>query len=321
MTRIVIGTRGSELALWQANWVRSALLAAHEGLTVELAIIRTKGDEVLETPLHAMLDKGLFTRQIEEALLAGRVSLAVHSLKDLPTESPAGLALAAVPQREDPADVLISKDGLTLKDLPAGSAVLTGSLRRGAQLLHFRPDLRASPLRGNVPTRLRKLAESDAAATVMARAGLVRLGLAAHITERLAPEEFLPACGQGALGLQVRAADAPVRELLAALDHPPTRRAVSAERAFLAGLGGGCHVPVGAHAIAVDAGAALRVTGMVASLDGSKFLKATVAGPVDEPDAAVGLGRRLADELRAAGCQEILDEVADRPSPATGADR
>ena len=238
MTLIVIGTRGSELALWQANHIRDCLLAGHSDVEVELEIIRTKGDKVLETPLHAMLDKGLFTRQIEDALLAGKVDLAVHSLKDLPTESPERLALAAVPAREDPADALISKDGLALADLPAGSAVLTGSLRRGAQLLHLRPDLELRPLRGNVRTRLRKLTESDAAATVMARAGLVRLGLDGHITERLDPTEFLPACGQGALGLQIRQDDAVVHDRLAFLDDPDARYAVSAERSFLAALGG-----------------------------------------------------------------------------------
>lgn len=317
MTLIVIGTRGSELALWQANHIRDCLLAGHSDVEVELEIIRTRGDKVLETPLHAMLDKGLFTRQIEDALLAGKVDLAVHSLKDLPTESPERLALAAVPTREDPADALISKDGLALADLPAGSAVLTGSLRRGAQLLHLRPDLELRPLRGNVRTRLRKLTESDAAATVMARAGLVRLGLDGHITERLDPTEFLPACGQGALGLQIRQDDAVVHDRLAFLDDPDARYAVSAERGFLAALGGGCQAPVGAYARLTDAG--LKLTGMVASLDGARFLTREIAGPVGDIAEADALGGQLAENLRAAGCQEILDEAA-RQTPKTGTD-
>ena len=317
MTRLVIGTRGSELALWQANHIRDCLQAAHSDLQVELEIIQTKGDKVLDTPLHAMLDKGLFTRQIEEALLAGQVDLAVHSLKDLPTESPEGLALAAVPKREDPADALISKDGLALADLPDGAAVLTGSLRRGAQLLHHRPDLELEPLRGNVPTRLRKLDESDAAATVMARAGLVRLGLDGTITQRLDPADFLPACGQGALGLQIRQDDSAVRERLAVLDDPATRLAVLAERGFLAALGGGCQTPLGAYARMAEA--EMTLTAMVASLDGSRYLKQEVAGPVADAAEADALAGQLAENFQAAGGQEILDEVA-RQTPKTGTD-
>ncbi len=309
MRRIVIGTRGSELALWQANHIRDALLSRNDGLEVALEVIRTTGDEVLETPLHAILDKGLFTRQIEQALLAGRVDLAVHSLKDLPTQLPAGLEIAAVPPREDPADVLVAKQGRTLGDLPSGAAVLTGSLRRRAQLLHLRPDLQILPVRGNVPTRLKKLAESDAAATIMARAGLVRLGLDENITERLAPAEFLPACGQGALALQVRCDDAAVGELLAPLNDPEARRAVSAERALLAELEGGCEVPLGAFAETVDNGKSLRIIGMVASLDGVRMLRAGASAPLDTPDAPRELGRRLASDLREAGAREILDSI------------
>ena len=310
MRRLVIGTRGSELALWQANHVRDALRARGDGLEVTLEIIRTTGEEAVEDPLYHMLDKGLFTRQIEQALLDGRVDLAVHSLKDLPTQLPDGLEIAAVTAREDPADVLVAKDGLTLDRLPEGAAVLTGSLRRRSQLLHLRPDLRVPPVRGNVPTRLRKLAESDAAATIMARAGLVRLALEGHITERLEPTEFLPACGQGALALQVRCGDDGVRELVAPLNDPQTRHAVSAERAFLADLQGGCQVPLGAYAQVADNGTSLRMMGMVASLDGVRLLRAAGSVPLDGPDAPGQLGRKLAADLRAAGCQEILDSVA-----------
>jgi hydroxymethylbilane synthase len=317
----VIGTRGSELALWQANYIRHALLARCNGLEVALDVIRTTGDKALERPLHAMLDKGLFTRQIEQALLDGRVDLAVHSLKDLPTQLPAGLDIPAVTAREDPADVLVAKEGRSLGDLPPGAAVLTGSLRRRAQLLHLRPDLEVLPVRGNVPTRLRKLAESNAAATIMARAGLVRLGLDGHITERLAPAEFLPACGQGALALEARSDDAAVGNLLAPLNDPDTRQAVSAERAFLAELEGGCHVPLGAYARIADNGAHLGITGMVASLDGVRMVRAEVSAPLDAPDAAQELGWRLASDLRAAGCQEILDSMDTSQPNATEAGR
>ena len=315
MRRLVIGSRGSDLALWQANHVRSALQAAHDGLDVDIEIIRTKGDRVLETPLHAMLDKGLFTREIESALLAGQVDLAVHSLKDLPVELPGGLVLAAVSKREDPADVLVARTAGGLADLPAGAAVLTGSLRRAAQVLNARADLEIRPVRGNVPTRLRKLDGSDAAAIVLARAGLVRLGLAGRVTHRLDPAEFLPACGQGALGIERRAGDETTAELLAVLDDTATRAAVTAERTFLADLGGGCHAPIGAFARIADDGRTFRATGMVASLDGRRLLRRTVSVERTGPDAAEPLGRALADALRQAGCMEILAEIDAEPPP------
>lgn len=316
MNPLAIGTRGSALALWQAHHVRSALLARWDGLEVTLEIIRTPGDQPGDTPLYQMPDTGLFTRRIEQALMDGRVDLAVHSLKDLPTDMPAGLEIAAVSAREDPADALVAKDGLTLAGLPEGATVLTGSLRRRAQLLHRRPDLRVAPIRGNVPTRLRKLAESEAAATVMARAGLVRLGLEAQITERLDPAEFLPACGQGALAMQVRRDDGGARERVAPLNDPHARDAVSAERAFLADLQGGCQVPLGAYAEVTDGGASLRMIGMVSSLDGVRLLRSAGTVPLDAPDAPQRLGRQLANELRQAGAREILDEIAQARAEA-----
>ena len=225
-----------------------------------------------------------------------------------------GLEIAAVPPREDPADVLIATDGLTLANLPRGAVVLTGSPRRRAQLLHLRPDLAVRPVRGNVPTRLRKLAESDAAATILARAGLVRLGLDDRITERFDPAAFLPACGQGALAIEIRRDDDAVRERIAPLNDPAARHAVSAERALLADLHAGCRVPVGAWAEAADGGAALRMTAMVASPDGARLLRAAGSTPLDTPEAPQELGRRIASDLRAAGCQDILDSFAeDRP--------
>jgi len=312
MRRIVIGTRGSDLALWQANHVRDALLGAHDDLEVELQIIHTKGDLVLQTPLHKMLDKGLFTKEIESALLAGTIDLAVHSLKDLPTELPAGLALAAIGKREDPADVLIGKTSDTLDALPQGAGLLTGSLRRAAQVLDARPDLDVRPVRGNVATRLRKLDESDAAAIVLARAGLVRLGLADRVTQRFDPEQFLPACGQGALGIEIRDGDAEVADLLAPLDHPATRAAVTAERTFLSALGGGCQAPIGAFGRICEDGR-LVLTGMVASLDGARLVKQTAKSPdpaAGAAEAAEALGHGLAQAVCLKGAREILDEIA-----------
>jgi len=310
VSRVVIGTRGSALAKWQANFVRRALLATRDDLRVDLEIIRTKGDAILHVALHEMLDKGLFTKEIEAALLAGRIDLAVHSLKDLPTDLPDGLALAAIPAREDPADVLVSKHAATLDDLPPGAEVLSGSLRRRAQLLHRRSDLKVLPVRGNVQTRLRKLDESGAEGMILARAGLARLGLLDRATRRLDPNDFLPACGQGALAIEIRSDDPSTADLLKPLDDAFARVSVTAERTFLAALGGGCQVPLGAHARLDDDGSALTLTGMVASLDGRRLLRRTVSAPLAGPHGAEALGRQLADGLLADGCREILDEIA-----------
>ena len=320
MTRpLVIGTRGSRLAMWQANHVRDALLNLHSDLRVSLEVIRTKGDKVLQTPLHAMLDKGLFTKEIENALLGRSVDLAVHSLKDLPTELTDGLTVAATLHREDPADVLVAKDAQKLDELPEGAEVLTGSLRRSAQLLHRRKDLRISPVRGNVETRLTKLEESGARALILAAAGLKRLGLIHRATERLDPEEFLPACGQGAVVVEIRCDDEALRDMLNPLDHLETRSAVTAERAFLGSLGGGCQVPIGAYARTTEAGTKLTITGMVADLDGSQLLKRTITTDVVSPDAGEQLGKQLAEQLLTAGAQEILEKVVNASNPASEA--
>ncbi len=224
MSSIVIGSRGSPLAMWQANHVRDAIIAGNGNLRVDIKIIKTKGDQALATENFSSLVKGLFTKEIENELLAGSVHLAVHSLKDLPTElADDRLDVAVITKREDPADVLVSKNGLLLDELPAGAEVRTGSLRRKSQLLHKRPDLKVSPVRGNVQTRLGKLDESDSDAMILAAAGLVRCGLSRRITERLDPADFLPACGQGALAIEIKKDEDQLRKILTPLDHNPTR--------------------------------------------------------------------------------------------------
>ncbi len=312
MKPVVIGTRGSPLAMWQANFVRDAILQLDTSLTVELKVIKTSGDQALLAPGRAGLDKGMFTTEIENELLAGSISLAVHSLKDLPTDIPSGLSITAIAAREDPADAVIAKSKLPLAQLPPGAAVLTGSLRRTSQLLARRSDLIVQPVRGNVQTRLGKLADSDAEAIVLACAGLIRAGLADRITERLDPTQFLPACGQGALALEIRSDNDAMRELLSPLDDMPTRLAVSAERAMLAGLGGGCQVPVGAFGRFAGDADTMTLTGMVASLDGAQVLRATVTGAVTNEAGAVGLGDELCQQLRDQGCGRILSAIAEQ---------
>ncbi|MCY2929219.1 MAG: hydroxymethylbilane synthase [Planctomycetota bacterium] len=311
MRRLVIATRGSELALWQARHVREALQRAHPGLEVELKIVHTQGDKVLDVPLQA-LDKGMFTREIQVALLEESADLAVHSLKDLPTEPVEGLALGAVCTREDPADALITKGPVTLEALPHGAKVLSGSPRRIAQVLHRRPDVQVLPLRGNIQTRLRKFDESDAAAMLLARAGLVRLGLAGRISARLDPGDFVPACAQGALGVEIRLADSEVAALLGPLNDVPVRLAVTAERAFLKALGGGCKIPAGAFARFERT--TLTIVGMVAALDGARLVKQTLAGEVASASAAETLGLRLGQAVLQAGGREILKAVDSQAS-------
>jgi len=310
LTLLKIGTRGSPLAMWQAEYVRRALLAAHPGIEVELEVIRTTGDVELSEPLSQIGGTGVFTKEIENALLRRRVDAAVHSLKDLPTQPAGGLRLAAILAREDPADALISRERRTLAQLPAGAELLTGSPRRRAQLLHRRPDLKIAPVRGNVQTRLKKFDESGAQAILLARAGMVRLNLSDRITERLDPADFLPACGQGALAVQVRADDERAAEMCSALEDRPTRLATTAERAFLAGLGGGCLAPVGAYGRLTPGRKQFALTGMVAALDGSRLIRRTVEGVAGEAADAVALGERLAEQLRTEGAEEILRDVA-----------
>ncbi|MBK9712836.1 MAG: hydroxymethylbilane synthase [Kouleothrix sp.] len=297
---VTIGTRSSKLALAQTHMMRDALLAAHPDLTVAIEHITTKGDVILDRPLSAIGDKGLFVTEIEDALRAGRIDLAVHSAKDLPSELPPDMALAAFPPRADPRDALIARDGLRLADLPAGACVGTSSMRRTCQLRHARPDLRIEDLRGNVDTRLRKLREGQYDAIVLAAAGLERLGLADQVSEYLDPTLMLPAVSQGILGIEVRAADTAVAALLAPLDDPLARVAATAERAFLARIGGGCQVPVAAYARLV--GGALELAGMIGSRDG-RLVRGEIAGPADDP---ASLGAQLAERLLDDGGRELL---------------
>jgi hydroxymethylbilane synthase len=308
--KVRIGTRGSPLARWQADWVAGRLRALHPGLVVALVEIKTQGDRDRNTPLAAIGGQGLFTKEIQRALLVGDVEIAVHSLKDLPTDGPEALTLGAVPPREDMADALIAPIHRTLDALPAGARVGTGSLRRRAQLLFLRPDLNVVAIRGNVQTRLNQATGGTLDAVILAEAGLRRLGLELQITERLGPPRFLPAVGQGALGIECRADDAATRALLAPLDDPDTRRAVLAERRTLAELEGGCMIPMAAwgHATAdtdADVGG-LTLDAAVFDPDGRERVFASLTGPPDAPD---DLGFRVALALRQQGADRLLGRV------------
>ena len=299
-----LGTRGSRLALWQAERVSALLRERHPALVVEPVVIETVGDRVLDTALSKIGDKGLFTAELEQALRERRIDAAVHSLKDLPTELPADLALGAVLDREDPRDALVSREGKRLHELAPGTRVGTSSLRRRAQLLSAHPQLVAADLRGNVPTRLEKVARGDVEAAILARAGLQRLGLGSRVTEVLEPEQMLPAPGQGALAIERRADDAAVAARLDALDDPATRLATAAERALLARLEGGCQVPVGALATITPTG--LRLEGLVADPEGSRVLRDALEGAPRGPEESARLGAALGERLLAAGADAIL---------------
>ncbi len=299
-----IGTRGSKLALWQAEWVKSRLEDLHSGLKVELTIIKTKGDKILDVPLAKVGGKGLFVKEIEEALLAGRIDLAVHSMKDMPAEIPTGLCIGAVPAREVPADALISREGQTLNALPHGARIGTSSLRRASQLRRVRPDIEIVALRGNLDTRLRKLDEGRMDAIVLAAAGVRRLGLEARISQKLSAEVMLPAVGQGALCIETRDGDDTVASLVGPLEDEATRIAVTAERAFLHRLEGGCQVPIAGHATLHDG--QLTVRGLVSDLEGQTIIQATRDG---QPAEAESIGRDLAEHLLAQGAQAVLDRL------------
>lgn len=302
--RLTIGTRGSALARWQAEWVKTRLLAAHPGIEVSLAIIKTTGDKILDVPLAKVGGKGLFVKEIEEALLAGTIDVAVHSMKDVPTRLPDALHLAAIPAREIPYDAVVSRAGVPLANLPAGATIGTSSLRRQAQLLAYRPDFKIASLRGNLDTRLRKVEEGAMDAVVLAAAGLRRLGWEARITEILSPAICLPAIGQGALGIECRREDARVNGLVTVLDDADSRLCVEAERAFLARLEGGCQVPIAAHGTL--AGGRLRLAGLIAGVRGEQVLRDELAGsPGDGPV----LGRELAERLLGRGGDAILRAV------------
>jgi hydroxymethylbilane synthase len=298
---LVIASRGSQLALWQARWVQQRL--AGSGRESRIEIIKTTGDKITDVPLAKVGAKGLFTKEIEEALLDGRADLAVHSLKDLPTELPAGLVLAAVPEREDPRDAIV---GRLLADLQPGAKVGTSSLRRAAQLRRLRPDLAVESIRGNLDTRLRKLDEGQYETIVLAAAGLRRLGWKDRIAEILEPAAMCPAVGQGALAIETREFGTG-RAACLALNHIPTRQSVAAERGVLAALGGGCQVPIGAHAVVE--GIRLRLLGVVASPDGSELVRQEAEGLAADADR---IGRKLGEGLLASGARAILDAVYAR---------
>lgn len=302
-SRVVIATRGSDLALWQSRWVKSRLEALHPGITVELRTLKTTGDRFLNASLQAIGGKGAFTKEITDAVLRGDADVAVHSLKDLPTQAEPGLRVWAYPQRFDSRDAWIGRDGLRYRDLKPGARVATGSLRRVAQLKHGHPGVEAEPIRGNLNTRLRKFDEGTMDGMFLAVAGLERLGWAERITERLDPGIFLPAPGQGALAVEGRD-DAATQALLAPMDDPDTRDTVAAERAFLAELEAGCQIPVAASAVL--RGTAVALDGLVAGLDGSEVLRDTGEGPRSE---AAAVGRALARRLVERGAGRILDAV------------
>jgi len=299
-----IGTRGSKLAVTQSEWVKAKIEARHPHVRVELVRIKTTGDKILDSPLSKIGGKGLFVKEIEDALLDRRVDMAVHSMKDVPAQLPDDLFLAAFPEREDSGDALVSANGLDLEHLTPHSRVGTSSLRRAAQLLHLRPDLELVPLRGNVDTRLRKVEAGELHAVVLAAAGLKRLGLADRITQIISPDEILPAVGQGALGLEARQEDAETIRILDFLNHPATEIAVRAERAFLKKLEGGCQVPIAG--LARLQGDRVRFRGMVAELDGSHIFKEETEGPSDRAEA---VGIACAEKLLAAGADRVLQKI------------
>ncbi len=308
---IIIGTRGSQLALWQTTHIREELERRFPALRIEVAVIKTTGDKILDSPLSAIGDKGLFTKEIENALLDRRIDLAVHSLKDLPTVLPDGLQIAAITKREDVRDVFISHPGKNhagLDALPQGAVIATGSLRRKCQLLNLRPDLRIVDIRGNLNTRFAKLDESEWDGMLLARAGVVRLGFAARIAETIPVHRILPAVGQGALAIEVRSGDGEILKITQALASEATTIGTKGERAFLRELEGGCQVPIGTFGRVEENRFVLD--GLIGSLDGKRIVRGTIDGPTGEAEE---LGRELARTLSAGGGREILEEIRRQP--------
>ncbi len=317
VNKIFIGTRGSKLALYQAEWVKSELQRIHQGIEIEINKIKTTGDKILDVPLAKIGGKGLFVKEIEESLLRGKIHIAVHSMKDMPTDLPKGLHVAAICKREDPRDAFVSRfrnaqfEIQNINDLPPGAKVGTSSLRRSCQLLNIRSDLHIMQLRGNLDTRLRKLDEGQFEAIIVAVAGMKRLGFAERITEILEPRIFLPAIGQGAIGIECRADNEIINAIVGVLNHRETSIPIRAERAFLKRLGGGCQVPIAAHArIEQEAKGKeqrlLIMDGLVGSVSGDKIVKGHIEGTSDEAES---LGERLAEDLLSRGAKEILEEV------------
>ena len=303
--KLIIATRGSMLALWQAEWIKGQLQELDPSLEIELNKIKTTGDKILDVPLAQVGGKGLFVKEIEEALLRGEADLAVHSMKDVPTELPESLHLSTITKREDPRDAFIAgKEIKNFSELPNGANIGTSSLRRICQLLNKRPDLKITQLRGNVDTRIRKLEEGEFDAIILATAGVKRLGREEKITEKLPVDVSLPAIGQGAVGIECRRDDEFTNNLLKSLDHYETSVCVRAERAFLKKLEGGCQVPIAAYAQLKDG--EIVIEGLVGSIDGKILLKDNLRG---SPENAESLGTELAENLLSKGAKEILDEV------------
>ena len=303
-SNIKIGTRGSKLALWQANWIKTELKKNIPSLSIEIVVIKTKGDKILDVPLAKVGGKGLFVKEIEEALLDGRIDIAVHSMKDMPADLPEGLCIGPVPKRENPADVLISKNGLLLSELEPQACVGTSSLRRGSQIKHAKPGFIILPLRGNLDTRIKKLETSDLDAIVLAAAGVKRLNLERRITEYFDYDIMLPAVGQGALCIEIRKHDLEIEKIVSKLNHPDTRAVVMGERAFLRTLGGSCQVPVAAYGEINKNSFTLR--GLVADIDGKIIIKETITG---HKDTSESLGIKLAQRLLLMGADKILEKL------------
>ena len=303
---IKIGTRGSRLALWQADWVKSQIQAMDPDLQVDLVIIKTKGDKILDVPLAKVGGKGLFVKEIEDAMLNGQIDLAVHSMKDMPAMLPKGLHIGAIPCRENPADVLISRNNIPLAELPPASRVGTSSLRRSSQLLHTRSDLVIETLRGNLDTRLKKLDAKNFDAIVLAAAGVLRMGLTQRITEYLDHAVMLPAVGQGALCIECRKADSRINTILKNLDDEKTGKVVLGERAFLNMLGGGCQVPIAAHGRLN--GDVFTLTGLVATVDGKTVIKEQLSGSADDTEK---VGIDLGKKMIALGADKIIENLTE----------
>lgn len=304
---IWIGTRGSKLALWQANWIKGSIEKQHRNIPVFLKVIHTSGDKILDVPLAQVGGKGLFVKEIEEELLEEEIDLAVHSMKDVPSDLPEGLHLAFFTNQDDPGDALVSREKKKFFDLPRGGKIGTSSLRRQAQLLNARPDLNIFSIRGNVETRLKKLEEEKLDAIIMASAGLKRLGLEDRITEYLDPEVSLPAVGQGVLGIELRKEDGRLHEILSFLEEPDTRIRMRAERSFLKRLEGGCQVPIGAYATVNEGEVLLK--GMVASLNGETMIRESLSGSGEEAEQ---IGIDLAEKILSLGGREVLEEVYNK---------
>lgn len=301
---IRIGTRGSKLALWQANWVKDTICLGFPEIKVSIITIKTTGDMIVDRPLAMVGGKGLFVKEIEKALMESSIDIAVHSMKDMPGELPDSLVIGAIPKRENPFDVLISRGNLTLKELPAGARVGTSSLRRASQIKHVRPDLEISSIRGNLDTRLKKLASGEFDATLLAAAGLIRLGMEDVISEYMDEDVMLPAVGQGALCIQSRKEDRSMDPILALLNHPDTNTVVRGERAFLRRLEGSCHIPVACFG-RLENGQVI-LTGVVASENGETMVKEVVTG---KPEDVVKTGMDLAEILLARGADKILENL------------